>query len=220
MTIVRFIGDTHGKWARYKKLIKKAPDGVSLQLGDFGVGFYEPYSEPPRLIGGSPPHSHMASGSHLFIRGNHDNPGVCSKHPFWVRDGTYADLKGAEGQVFCIGGATSIDREWRAPGYTWWEDEELSYKNWNMVLDLYEQAKPDIVVTHEVPDCVVRRVIAPRARYTHFYKSRTCQALDNLFEIHRPAVWLHGHHHITYREVYRTTEFIGLGECAYIDLEI
>jgi predicted phosphodiesterase len=220
MTLVRFIGDTHGKWKRYKKLIKSAPEGVSLQLGDFGVGFYEPYSEPPRLIGGAPPYDTMASGSHYFIRGNHDNPGVCAKHPFWVRDGMYADLMGAEGQVFCIGGATSIDREWRAPGYTWWEDEELSYKNWNIILDLYEQAKPDIVATHDVPERVVRAIIAPRARYTHFYKSMTCQALDNLFEIHRPAVYLHGHHHISYRQVYRGTEFIGLGELDYIDLEL
>ena len=76
------------------------------------------------------------------------------------------------------------------------------------------------MATHDVPDQVVRRIVGPRAKYSNFYKSLTCQALDNFFEIHRPAVWLHGHHHISYREAYGGTEFIGLGELCHIDLEV
>jgi predicted phosphodiesterase len=215
MTIVRFIGDVHGAMKKYKKIIKSAPENVSLQLGDFGVGFYRPYTDI--RMGQNPPYDYMAAGKHYFIRGNHDNPGVCAKHPFWVKDGTYAPNVP---DVFCIGGATSIDREYRTEGYTWWEGEELSYGEWLRVMDTWEKEKPDIVATHDVPDEVVRAVVAPRAGYTHFYKSRTCQALQSLFDIHRPAICLHGHHHISYRQVYKGTEFIGVGECDYIDLEI
>jgi predicted phosphohydrolase len=215
MTTVRFIGDVHGGMSKYKKLIKGAPEGISLQLGDFGIGFYRPYTDIQ--MGQNPPYDHMAAGKHYFIRGNHDNPGACAKHRFWIPDGTYAPNAP---DIFCIGGATSIDREYRTEGYTWWKDEELSYGEWLKVMDTWEKEKPDILATHDVPDEVVRAVIAPKAGYTHFYKSRTCQALQNLFDIHRPAVCLHGHHHITYRQVYKGTEFIGVGECNYIDLQI
>lgn len=218
MTLVRFIGDTHGGWKKYKKLIKSSPEAVSLQLGDFGIGFYHPYTT--KLMGGNPPHDSMARGCHLFIRGNHDNPGHCATHPSWVPDGTYAPLKGAEGEVFCIGGATSIDQEYRVPGYTWWEGEELGYGEWLRVMDVWEKEKPDILATHDVPEEVVVAIIAPKAGYGRLYPSRTCQALQNLFEIHRPAICLHGHHHISYRQVYKGTEFIGVGERDYIDLAI
>ena len=215
MALVRFIGDMHGSMKKYKKLIKSAPEGISLQLGDFGVGFYYPYTT--KLMGQNPPFDTMAKGSHYFIRGNHDNPTVCKQHKFWVEDGTYAPNAP---DVFCIGGATSIDQAYRTEGYTWWEDEELSYGEWLRIMDKWEAEKPDILATHDVPEEVVMAIIAPRAHYTHFYKSRTCQALNNLFEIHRPSLVLHGHHHISYREVYKGTEFIGVGESEYIDLEV
>jgi predicted phosphodiesterase len=219
MTTVRFIGDTHGHWKRYKKLIKAAPEGVSLQLGDFGVGFYEPYSEPPRLIGGSAPYDTMAAGSHYFIRGNHDNPAICAKHPFWVPDGTYAPNAP---EVFCVGGASSIDQAYRVPGYTWWEDEELSYGEWLKVMDVWEAEKPDIVATHELPEsaCQIIMGMSGLRQYTYPETSRTRQALDNLLDIHRPSVLIHGHWHVSYRKVIKGTEFIGLGECAHLDLEI
>ena len=215
MTLIRFIGDIHGSMKKYKKLIKSSPEGISLQLGDFGVGFYYPYTT--KLMGQNPPFDTMARGSHYFIRGNHDNQTVCKQHKFWVEDGTYAPNAP---EVFCIGGATSIDREYRSEGYTWWEDEELSYREWLRIMDIYERVRPDIVATHDAPEDVVKGVIGPMANYLTNYPSRNSSALQNLFEIHRPAVWLHGHHHISYRKVYRGVEFIGVGACEYIDLEV
>jgi len=217
MTQVRFIGDIHGKWGGYKKIIKSAPAAVSLQLGDFGVGFYKPYSDPLELLGQNPPHSAMAKGSHYFIRGNHDNPSVCATHPFWVKDGTYAPLKGVEGVVFCVGGATSIDAVYRTTGYTWWEDEELSYAQWMGVISDYEVLKPNIVATHDLPESACAAVM--RNLYAYPNHSRTRQALDNLLDIHKPAVWVHGHWHVSYRQVYRGVEFIGVGEGHHLDLE-
>lgn len=222
MTTVRFIGDVHGKWDRYKKLIKHSPQGTSLQLGDFGVGFYKPYSDPLELMGQNPPYSTMAKGSNYFIRGNHDNPFVCANHSFWVKDGAYAPLKDAEGEVFCVGGAASIDVVYRTKDYTWWEEEELSYAQFMDVISAYETLKPDIVATHDLPEsaCQVIMGMGGLKKYTHPETSRTRQALDNLLDMHKPAVWLHGHWHVSYRKVYRGVEFIGVGECEHIDLEV
>jgi calcineurin-like phosphoesterase family protein len=105
---IRFIGDVHGHWHRYKKRIKDVE--TSIQVGDFGVGFYTPYTD--KLVGGNPPYDHMCKGNHRFIRGNHDNPSFCKKHPFWIPDGTMIHDK-----IFCVGGAASIDRHHRTEGY-------------------------------------------------------------------------------------------------------
>lgn len=221
MTLVRFIGDVHGKWKRYRKVIKSS-QGVSLQLGDFGVGFYEPYSDPPMAIGGNPPHSSMEKGSHFFLRGNHDNPYICANHPFWVRDGEYAPLRGFEKQVWCVGGATSIDSCYRTPDYTWWEEEELSYAQWMGVMDKYEVEKPSIVATHDLPESAAQFIMGTHGlkQYSYRDNSRTRQALDNLLDMHKPAVWLHGHWHVTHRTMYKGVEFIGLAECDYLDLSL
>ena len=62
---MRFIGDIHGKYLPYIKRARKSPDGHSIQVGDFGVGFgndkvpnFEPHGLDPK--------------KHRFIRGNHD----------------------------------------------------------------------------------------------------------------------------------------------------
>lgn len=216
--LVRFIGDVHGNWKKYKKIVKESPNKVSLQLGDFGVGFLKPYTDI--VVGGNPPYDTMASGSHLWLRGNHDNPAFAYRHPFWVEDGTYAKLKSSEGVVWVVGGAQSIDKQWRAEGYTWWEDEELSYGRLSDLLSVYEQAKPDIVATHEAPQGITDHVIAHINNYSRSYPSRTSMALQAMFEIHKPAIWLHGHHHVSYRRVVLGTEFIGVGEHEFIDLDL
>jgi hypothetical protein len=144
MTLVRFIGDVHGKYGRYKKLIADVEN--SIQVGDMGVGF--------RRVGGfrdgelysNPPHYAMARANHRFIRGNHDNPGECAKHSQWIDDGKI------EGDTMFIGGAVSIDRALRQEGYNWWSDEELSAERLNELVDRFVQIRPRVMVTHDCPE--------------------------------------------------------------------
>lgn len=209
MTTVRFIGDVHGKWTRYKKLIKDAPR--SIQVGDFGVGFYNPRTETYSR----PPHDAMARGDHKFIRGNHDNPAQCRSHPFWLKDGTLTD-----DSIFCIGGALSIDKHLRTEGWDWWADEELCYSEFLELIQAYEEAKPKVVVTHECPETVVNHVLKKKGKYKYDFPSITRQCLDNLLYIHKPDLWVHGHWHIDHHTVFDGVEFIGLGELSHVDLEI
>lgn len=209
---IRFIGDVHGKFSRYRKLIKDVDR--SLQVGDFGVGFYSPLTEKAYS---NPPYHHMAKGQHYFIRGNHDNPRVCKSHPFWVKDGGSAF---GRNDIFCVGGAMSIDKDRRTEGYDWWQDEELSYTQLCSVMDVYETVKPGVVVSHECPESVISRVCHEAGIYKYDIPSVTRRCFDNMLEIYRPDVWIHGHWHHSYRMVHRGTEFIGLGELEHLDLNI
>ena len=205
---MRFIGDVHGEFDAYLALI----EGVdcSIQVGDMGLGFGQ---ELPKL-----------GSCHGFIRGNHDDPEECKKHPNWFSDGLYDSVW----KVFFVGGAWSIDWEWRqryemsTGRKIWWSDEECSVRQLQEIIDHYEECKPRIVVTHDCPT-----IMAHEIKSQHEWdKSKTRQALDRMFEIHKPELWLFGHHHVGMVRDISGVRFIALaeainrGELNYIDLEV
>jgi calcineurin-like phosphoesterase family protein len=210
MTSIRFIGDVHGKWKQYKKIISECD--TSIQVGDFGVGFVSKITE---AIHSNPPYDHMKKGDHRFIRGNHDNPNECKKHPFWIPDGTMIHDK-----IFCIGGAKSIDAHHRTQGYNWWMNEELSYKEFLILCDAYEQLKPEVIVAHEMPESLTYIVCSKCNMTKYDDPSVTRQFLDNILEIHKPKLFIHGHWHVNHHTIYNDVEYIGLGELEYVDLEL
>ena len=94
MAHTRIIGDIHGKLYDYELLLTNQER--SVQIGDFGIGFAGPYwHEKVNDI--------HRDTQHRFIRGNHDNPGMCPEMVGWIPDMT------VEGDVMFIGGAWSID---------------------------------------------------------------------------------------------------------------
>jgi calcineurin-like phosphoesterase family protein len=157
----------------------------------------------------------MKKGDHRFIRGNHDNPSVCKKHPFWIPDGTMVHDK-----IFCIGGAKSIDAHYRTEGYNWWVNEELSYKEFLIVCDAYEKLKPSIIVAHEMPESLTYIVCSKCNKTKYDDSSITRQFLDNMLEIHKPDLFIHGHWHVNHHTIHKGVEYIGLGELEHIDLEL
>ena len=80
-----FIGDVHGKYDRYKKIMKSCTD--SIQVGDMGVGFRQYIGHEIGKMYPNPPYDRMVEGNHKFIRGNHDNPATCRSHTQWIQDG-------------------------------------------------------------------------------------------------------------------------------------
>jgi len=209
---IRFIGDVHAKWDKYKKLIKGCER--SLQVGDFGVGFTNPYNEKPYS---NPPYDHMVKGEHFYIRGNHDNPGACKRHPFWIKDGGSAF---GRDDIFCVGGAFSIDKDRRTENYDWWHDEELSYGQLSNIMDAYELVKPKIVVTHECPDSVITRICHEKGIHKYDIPSVTRRCFDNMLEIHKPDLWIHGHWHLSAWTIHKGVQFIALNELEHVDLDL
>ncbi len=192
-----FIGDVHGKYEQYKRIIKEHKD--TIQVGDMGVGFRRwPHGEWQK----NPPHALMVEQNARFIRGNHDNPLVCSQHSQWIQDGKVAN------DMMFIGGAFSIDWRYRVEDYSWWPDEELSTFDFSLLHDVYMAAKPACMVTHDCPITVVNALLSH-----HLYdNSRTQQALEAMWARHKPKVWVFGHHHMSFDEVIDGTRFVCLDE--------
>jgi hypothetical protein len=186
---VRYIGDIHGKIDRYLPLIQ----GVdSIQVGDFGMGFIPTPELPARA---------------RFIRGNHDSPEICRQHPNWIADGTIED------DTMFIGGAWSIDRAYRTEGVSWWPDEELSISELDRMIDMAIAMRPRIMVTHDCPTDAVYHLFN-----AHPISTRTQQALNAIWQLAPPEIWLFGHWHQSRDQVINGTRFICLAELEWVDL--
>jgi hypothetical protein len=218
--VIRFIGDIHARFDRYKKIIAEVPR--SVQLGDLGVGF--------RRLGGpaghryyiNMPHETMARGDHRFIRGNHDNPTNCREHPQWIADGHFEN-----GTMF-IGGAVSVDRALRTEGQDWWPDEELSADELKEMFDLYIARRPRVMVTHDCPEEVSTIVLSRAPLLGAEWRdvpSRTRLAFQEMWSTHAPELWMFAHYHISFDHVLHGgrvtgTRFIGLAELEYRDIHL
>lgn len=198
------IGDIHSEWQKYKSYLTEKP---SIQLGDFGYGFSA--VEDTKMLDWQ-----VKNPQHKFIRGNHDNVEVCQTSPNFIKDGTtYNDF-------FCIGGAWSIDRDFRIPGVDWWSTEELSYKQQEPILEQWKTLKPRRVISHDCPTLVSYYMfIRTNLSFSRDLRlNRTNEFLQQLFEIHQPDDWYFGHWHHTRSAEINGTRFHCLG--CHFSLEV
>jgi len=191
-----FIGDIHGDFGRYNEILTDIADESSFQVGDFGIFNDKDIFDIPR--------------QHKFIRGNHDNPELCRGHENYLGDWNY--FKKLE--MFWLSGGYSIDHEMRTIGLNWWDDEELKYSEMVRAIEKYRESKPRIMVSHEAPTVIKGEAL--RANPIDYGKgnlrSRTEDALQGMFDIHRPDVWIYGHYHYPVDVSIGGTRFIGLGD--------
>lgn len=202
---MKFIGDIHAKLYDYSQLIRKC-DGPSIQVGDFGYGFFSDQFKEKTF-------KNLDMTQHKFIRGNHDCPSLAKKQPTFIKDGSVYN------NVFCVGGAWSIDKNMRTPGIDWWKDEELSYEEFGHVIDAYSIIKPDIVCTHDCPSSASYEMFVKKYNKPN-YKTLTGNALQIMFEIHQPKFWVFGHWHTDMVMKMDGTKFICVGELSHIDIDL
>ena len=187
----RLIGDVHGKYERYRLLIRKAR--FTIQLGDFGFDY--------KTLGS------VNARSHRILGGNHDNYDDVGNWPHFLGNYGVHNVPGF-GDLFFIRGGFSIDHHMRTEGVSWWRAEELSMAECHMALSEYSRVKPDFVVTHECPRSIVPYVTAS----THIIPSRTNQLLEQMLSIHRPDGWVFGHYHRSWSQLIDGTHFFCLNE--------
>jgi hypothetical protein len=214
-----FVGDIHALFKDYEKVLAKIPrDANVLQVGDFGFGFGDvPRDFHPR---------------HVFIRGNHDKPLDAKAHKDYL-----GDYGVTENGIFYVSGAWSIDWQQRVEGRSWWRDEELSYPELDDAVFLFEQTKPDIVVSHDCPESITVKIL-DRLTIGHdlpatgldggayrsipnkqLFRTRTGQALQHMLDKHQPKLWVFGHYHIYWRAKIGNTYFVCLPELGVASLE-
>lgn len=197
------IGDIHGEYNRYKKIIYDADKLYikTLQLGDMGFSYKE-----LRIYG-------IDSIHHKFFGGNHDNYDIIEVYQHNI--GNWGLYNHGFIDFFFIRGGFSIDKQGRTPGKDWWKKEELSYKEMRMCFDLYKKIKPKIMITHEAP-CFLSRLLGDRNMLISWgydpdtFCSNTGKLLQACFDVHKPRLWIHGHLHKSNRMVMDGTSFISL----------
>ena len=209
----RFVGDVHGKFNSYKKLVKDVPR--SIQVGDMGVGFF-------KFKGGelkpdiNPPFDAMERGDHRYIRGNHDNPSVCKQQKHWIPDGTYLE----EYKMMLVGGATSTDKIYRTQGIDWWSNEELSEKELDVILEQYKILKPNIMITHEAPQNIADQILQAFNKTKINNYSNTRVFFERMLYYYTPKLWIFGHWHQSLSFVQNSTHFICLNELEHTDIDL
>ena len=212
MTKIRFVGDLHGHLYEFKLVVENTPKEIDkiIQVGDFGIGFGQSDYWHESL------NDYMIENNIYFIRGNHDNPAMCKTMKSWIQDGIIED------DVMFVGGAWSIDRQWRTKDYDWWEDEELSHERLYMITHVYNYVQPRVMVTHDCPLSVSEELFIKRGKSFSGtqYRTRTGAAFQEMFEMHKPKLWIFGHWHCDVDEVIDGTRFICLNELSYADIDL
>lgn len=213
--MLRIIGDVHGKFSQYLKIVEKAEH--SLCLGDFG--FADSWNKLH--------YSGLNPESHKVLAGNHDPYDMAPRSPFYLGDFGEATIGGVT--AFFIRGGISIDRTYREAERinrgprTWWSQEELSFAQMIECMKAYRRAKPYIVVSH-VPCASFSKLVCPNDKIlTDFgfhkgFKEATQLLGDELLKIHRPKLWLSAHLHRSMTEEINDTKFVSLSELEYLDI--
>lgn len=214
--LTRLIGDIHGEWELYHQT---ATDAINfggcertIQVGDFGVGFSGPYWHDRA-------DEFHWDGTHRFIRGNHDDPSRCKKMAGWIQDGL------VENDVMFIGGAWSIDHALRTEGVSWWADEELSIEEFYQLIEIYDQVRPRVMITHDAPidvttEMFIQSGLALFKGSAKAIPTRTGMAFNTMLAIHQPEEWYFGHWHHSMKYKYGRTMFQCLGIHDYVDVEL
>lgn len=192
---IKIIGDPHGKLPQYKEIVLKAEyyGDKTISLGD--NGFESEWIEGEKFLGG------LDGGfeNHKWLGGNHD---------FYPNDQFKQSLGdfGFWNNLFFVRGAKSIDRAHRIEGVDWFREEELSYSQMSKCYDLFDQHRPDFVISHTCPQSISESV------FGFSDKNSTSIFLEDLFQLHQPKVWIFGHMHTNITHYAGDTIFICLAE--------
>ncbi len=207
---MRFIGDLHGEFQQYERLIGEVEQ--SVQVGDMGIGFCS-VGEDGVVMRPQPKYETMKrQGNHRFIRGNQDDPSECRNNSLWIADGT------SEGDVFYCGGAKSANRTNRTEGLNWWPDEELSESEFAIVREKYLDARPRLMVTHDCPHPVAPAILRHHQIDKPVALTRTRKSFQAMWELHKPEIWIFGHWHLSFDQQIAGTRFICLDILETIEL--
>lgn len=208
-------GDWHGGYGNHERLMPNNwPDGLLLNKDDFliiagdcGLYWTEAASEiRERMWLDAQP------WTTLFVDGNHENHELLRRLPVeewhggktsllpgtgirWLRRGQVFDLSGTS--VFALGGAWSIDAQFRMPGEDWWPEElpdAEELREAEAALDAHGW-KIDHIITHDCPQKFTEAVTAHSLFGNLHHQDRLTCFLDEVDDRASFSHWWFGHHH-------------------------
>lgn len=217
MVKLRVCADTHEKYQQHLKRIRDVD--YSIHLGDWGFR--------NDVFNG------LDYSCHIFLAGNHTNFDDYYTIPNFLPHG-FGPYNHAGLDFFYLSGAFSIDWQYRVKmeragkwPKTWWEEEQLSTLKLVNAIDLYSKIKPEVVFTHDCPASIVGQIVDNNSGFleswgydSKTFTTRTTEALEEMFKIHQPKLWIFGHYHVDKDITINGTRFICRRELGYTDLTI
>ena len=207
MDMIYITGDTHRDFSRLNNIPYKNGD-MLIVLGDAGINFL--LNDDDRKV----KEVLNSLGIKLFcIRGNHEERPenissymevemfdgkvfMESEYPnlIFAKDGETYNINGIK--VLVIGGAYSVDKEWRIRNnYGWFKDEQLSQEEMEQILNKVKGEKYDVVMTHTCP-----YKYEPREMFlSGIDESRVDKSMEHFLDKVEESIeydkWYCGHYH-------------------------
>ena len=205
---IAFVGDVHADIDHVVRVIRKHGKKVDvfIQLGDFGYYFVPPFLDAIQE------ELEKHDAIFLFVDGNHENFPVLHGYPVdkdgvrRLRQRLWHLPRGfrwtwSQVRFLALGGAHSVDRTQRIPGYSWWPEEHLTSAD---VLWAINGGGVDVMVTHDCPD----RVDIPGISNPGWFPEEEIRASENhrtilggVVDTVRPSLLWCGHYHRNYQEL-------------------
>lgn len=219
MTTILAIGDTHGDTSAICNLAipqaRKNDCEYIVQCGDFG--YWEHHDKGRVFLDKVSKHLVRNGITMYWLDGNHENhpllwekygnDGLVEIRPnlFYMSRG-YA-WKFDDVQCLAVGGAFSIDRDWRIteelvegrPGTLWWPTEMLTDTDVSTAINSAIANDPiDVMFTHDCPTGIdVPGIHAvDKWQFPETWENR--DRLREIFDVARPRLLVHGHYHTPY----------------------
>lgn len=209
-------GDTHGELNWSKRLVKYAAEHrikTILQVGDFG---YWPHRNAGQTFLVELSKACVARNIHWYwIDGNHEN------HDWLDAEGAFGadEFKETYPNLFYVprghrwvwsgisflglGGAVSIDRQYRVPGDSWWAREAITMADADKAC---AGGKADVMITHDAPD----GVNFPIEMISHSASQAHRELLRQVVNEVNPRLLIHGHYHERFTSMVGNTATEGI----------
>jgi len=194
------IGDIHGRFEKLNEFISKEQPDIILQVGD--NAYYWGKDNTGRI---KPKNTKI-----YFIPGNHENwdmfeekVGRYGKDPIEVEKNIFMCPIGSTLEInnqiiLFVGGADSIDKHYRVPKVSWWEQEILTFKDYEYIEQNIK--KVDIVISHTCP-----AYFNVGMQYYDKLQDPTRKVLNLICQKYEPRIWMFGHWHLYKKGKYKET---------------
>lgn len=207
---IGFLGDTHGNWGHYQRLIgmlsrEEIEVDAIIQVGDFG--FWEHRSHGVdfldrmnTIIGNSDIPFYWIDGNHEnfeylyrdYVQGDYDDFIAIRSNINYIPRGMTWEWDAVRFMGF--GGAYSIDKSTRTNFVSWWAEEVASDEE---VAHAVSKGEVDVLITHDVANLSPILAIAGLKMIPATFRSR--EQLDKVVASAKPSTIVHGHYHHAYR---------------------
>lgn len=236
MTKILVCGDTHGNTSAICNvaipMARKNGCKLIVQVGDFG--YWEHTQEGVRFLNKVSKCLVREDMTMIWLDGNHENHPMLWRE-YWpsgpdgfctIRENLHYLPRGTVwkiGHVTCLalGGAFSIDRDWRIgeelysgkPETLWWSTEMIRFEEATQaVKNAKEKGPVDIMFTHDCPTGTDIEGIHSKDKWIYPETWQNRDLLREVFDEVQPKLLIHGHYHTRYTSKLPLKPKVGEGD--------